>query len=247
MIVVAIACSFSSCSDDDTDPIIENKELAVPSQIQVIVEQNNGIAKIAGVADPNIDIHIKYNDANGAVLKNARTTSSGSFSFQVDLFFGYAQQLVVYTSVENGDITKSSKESEKISVPAKDASLELTNDQIKEKLIANRWKSDQTVSRVIIRQTAVTPPYDMFATVAQKFFVFKASGELHFEVTTPVQFTHTSGSWSIDNNGIATINTVIPLGPMQITNAKIQQLDANRLTLLANISDGLFLLSFVKE
>jgi hypothetical protein len=34
---------------------------------------------------------------------------------------------------------------------------------------------------------------------------------------------------------------------MQISNAKIQHLDANRLTLLANIADGLFLLSMTKE
>ena len=43
------------------------------------------------------------------------------------------------------------------------------------------------------------------------------------------------------------INTMIPLGAMQIQNIRIQHIDENRLSLLTNISDGLFLLSFVKE
>jgi len=51
----------------------------------------------------------------------------------------------------------------------------------------------------------------------------------------------------MDGNGVITIDTVIPLGPMQIKNARIQHLDADHLTLLGNIADGLFILSMTKE
>lgn len=247
LLVIAVMCSLSSCSDDDNDSPTINDKLIAPSRIEVAIDQNNGIAKIIGFADPNVDVHLKYKDVNGTVLKNSRTESSGHFTFQVDLLIGYDQQFEVYTSIDNKGLAITSKETSVPLITSKDRLLELTNDQVINILTVNRWKSDQTTSRILIRQTATTPPYDMFATVAQKFFDFKVNGDFHFEVTAPLQFTHTVGSWKINKDGIMDINTMIPLGAMQIQNIRIQHIDENRLSLLTNISDGLFLLSFVKE
>lgn len=247
LLVIAVMCSLSSCSDDDNDSLTINDKLLVPSQIEVAIDQNNGIAKIIGIADPNVDVQLKYKGVNGSVFKNSKTESSGRFSFQVDLFIGYDQQLEIYTSTENKESVITS---EKVSIPLivrKDKLLGLTNDEVKKLLTEGRWKSDQSASRILVRQTSTTPPYDMFATVAQKFFDFKASGDFYFEVTTPLQFTHTTGTWSINENGIVDINTMIPLGAMEIKNIRIQYIDGGRLSLLSEISDGLFLLNFTKE
>lgn len=247
LLIIGVLFSLSSCSDDDNDLPVTNKELSIPSQIEVAINQSNGIAKISGYADSNVDVHIKYKGVSGSVLKNSKTESSGHFSFQVDLLIGYDQQFEIYTSTTNKDVLVTSDVVSAPLVVRKDKSLGLTNDEVKKLLTEGRWKSDQSASCILIRQTSTTPPYDMFATVAQKFFDFKASGDFYFEVTAPLQFTHTTGSWSINENGVIDINTMIPLGAMEIKNIRIQYLDGGRLSLLSEISDGLFLLNFTKE
>lgn len=229
---------YGCANDDPSDE--QDPEISTPSGIEVSVSE--GKASISGKADAGSEVTFKYDGANGQILRTITADVSGSFSFTVDQLVGYEQQLIAYAS-------KDDKVSETVrleKIPAK-AAYSGGWDTARQLMQAHRWKSDQTTSRVIIKQTAATPPYDMFATVAQKYFDFKADGSFHFEVTSPLQFSHDTGTWSMNEDGVTTINTVIPLGPMVINNAKIQHLDANRLTLLATISDGLFLLSMTKE
>lgn len=227
--------SLYNCSSDN-EPDIDGK-VNTPSSIQISTTDNK--ATIYGKADAGSEVTLKYNAPTGQVLRHVKTDASGNFTTTVDLLVGYEQELVAFA-------TKDNKVSETVvleKILAKAAYSEGW-DTAKEIMLAHRWKSDQTVSRVIIKQTSATPPYDLFATTAQKYFDFKANGDFHFEVTTPLQFTHTTGSWNMDDKGVIEISTMIPLGPMQIEDARIQHLDSERLSLLANISDGLFLLSF---
>lgn len=232
--------SLYSCSgDDDPDPDVDNK-VNTPSSIQINTADSK--ATISGKADAGSEVTLKYNAATGQVLRQVKADASGSFTTAVDLLVGYEQELVAFA-------TKDNKVSETVvleKIPAR-AAYNGGWDTAKEIMLAHRWKSDQTVSRIIIKQTSTSPPYDLFATTAQKYFDFKINGDFYFEVTSPLQFTHTTGSWSMDDKGVIEINTMIPLGPMQIGDARIQHLDAGRLSLLAKISDGLFLLSFTSN
>ncbi len=230
---------FSSCSKDDpSDP--QHTKINVPSAIKITTADHK--ATISGKADAGSEVTFQYEGTNGQVLRTIKPDASGNFSFSVDQLVDYEQQLIAFAS--KGDKTSETVRVDKI--PAK-AAYSGGWDHAKTLMQAHRWKSDQTVSRVIIKQSHPTPPYDMFATVAQKYFGFKTDGTFHFEVTSPLQFTHTSGTWAMDGSGVITIHTVIPLGPMQLSNARIQHLDASRLSLLCTISDGLFLLSMTKE
>jgi len=239
LLTVFAVIAFSSCSKDDPDTL-NNNTVNAPSSIQVSTA--NDKATITGKGDVGSEVTFQYVGTNGQVLRTIKPDASGNFSVTVDQLVEYEQQLVAFAS-------KGDKTSEKVKMPNIAAKSAYSGDLVAAKVLiqAHRWKSDQTVSRVIIKQSNPTPPYDMFATVAQKYLDFKADGVFHFEVTNPLQFTHTSGTWEMDEDGVITINTVIPLGPMQIHNAKIQYLDADRLTLLANIADGLFILSMTKE
>ncbi len=228
-----------SCGKDSPTPT-EEAPLSIPSGIQITT--TNDKATIKGKADPGSEVIFQYAANNGQVLRTIRVDASGNFDFTIDRLVGYEQQLKAFAS--KADQTSEALILEKI--PAKGDYTEGWI-QAREHMQSHRWKSDQTASRTLIKQTASTPPYDMFATVAQKYFDFKADGIFHFEVSSPLQFKHQAGTWSIDNSGIITINTVIPLGAMQISNARIQHLDNNRLTLLAHIDDGLFLISMTKE
>ncbi|MBX3255426.1 MAG: hypothetical protein KF862_14890 [Chitinophagaceae bacterium] len=231
---------FSSCTKNDPAP--QENKVSSPSNIRVAINSAESKATISGKADVDSEVTFQYGGANGQVLRTINPDASGNFSFSIDQLVDYEQQLKSFA-------TKADKTSDTIMVekiPAK-AGYAGGWSNARQLMQAHRWKSDQAVSRMIIKQTAVTPPYDMFATVAQKYFDFKADGVFHFEVTSPLQFIHNTGSWVMSENGVITINTVIPLGPMQISNAKIQHLDDNRLSLLCHISDGLFLLSLTKE
>lgn len=237
--IVSLLVLFQySCSKDDPTP----REISVSAPSAIKITTADDKATISGKADTGSEVTFRYDGTNGQILRSIKADASGNFSFTVDQLVDYEQQLIAFASKDD----KTSETVRLDKIPAK-AAYNGGWDNARQLMLAHRWKSDQTVSRVIIKQTAATPPYDMFATVAQKYFDFKADNTFHFEVTSPLQFTHNSGTWSMNDNGVITINTVIPLGPMVINNAKIQHLDANRLTLLANISDGLFLLSMTKE
>lgn len=231
--------AFSSCSKEDpSDP--QESKVNAPSAIKITTADHK--ATITGKADVGSEVTFQYEGPNGQVLRTIKPDAFGNFSFTIDQLVGYEQQMMAFASKK--DKTSGTVRVDK--VPAK-AAYGGGWDHARRLMQAHRWKSDQTMSRVIIKQTAATPPYDMFATVAQKYFDFKTDGVFHFEVTSPLQFTHTTGAWSMSESGVITINTVIPLGPMEISNAKIQQLDNERLALLAEISDGLFFLSFTRE
>jgi len=235
---VLAACG--SCKKDDPKQD-EKAGISTPSELKVALNESAGTATVIGRADAGAEVTLKYEGERGGLLRKVQADASGNFSLTVDQLVGYEQALLAFAS--KGDEVSASAKVPKIAAKAAYAGGWA---DAKELMLARRWKSDQTVSRVITRQTADAPPYQMFATVAQKYFDFKADGAFHFEVTQPVQFAHTAGTWAMDDNGVITISTQIPMGPMQIKNAKIQHLDADRLTLLAEISDGLFLLSLTK-
>lgn len=236
--MLATLVAFVSCSNEEALP--EETILNYPTEIQISIQDEK--ANISGKSDMDSEVTLQYNHNLGAVLRQVDTDAQGNFSFTIDLLVGYEQEFIVFA-------TKDHMVSEKIvldNIPVKTA-FQQGWDTAKTLLLAHKWKSNQTRSRIIIKQTSSTPPYDTFATVAQKYFEFKANGAFYFTVTSPLQYTDTSGDWTMDSNGIMLINTTIPLGPMQISNAKIQQLDNQNLEFLVNISDGLFLLSFDKE
>jgi hypothetical protein len=235
-----------SCEKDHTEPVPEDNELIAPAELQVTVNQENNTATITGKADANVEVSLKYSGTRGELLKKERSNGQGAFEFTIDLLPGYEQEFVVFTSRVN-TAAETSKEVPLTTIPAKEKPPGLTLDEIRQRLTSVRWKSDQNRSRMLIRQTAPTPPYDMFVLVAQKYFDFKADGKFHFTVTSPLQFTDTNGNWTMDGQGIININTTIPLGPMQIRNARINTLDDSTCSLLADISDGIFLLSFTKD
>lgn len=240
LLLLSFVLAFVSCSKNDSDSSPQETTVSKPSSLQITTA--NDKATISGMADVGSEVTFQYDGTNGQVLRQIKPDASGSFSFTIDQLVDYDQQLLAFAT--KGDKTSETIKLNKIAAKAAYSGGWGT---AKTLMQAHRWKSDQTVSRVIIKQTAVTPPYDMFATVAQKYFDFKAGGTFLFEVTSPVAFTHNTGSWTMNENGVITINTTIPVGAMQINNAKIQHLEDGRLTLLCNISDGLFLLSLTKE
>ena len=85
---------------------------------------------------------------------------------------------------------------------------------------------------------------DRFIGIAQKQFQFGPNGKFIFSVTSPLNFTDNKGTWSFDNQEIS-INARIPLGPLAIKHVRINELTDSKLSLLAEISDGLFLIDFV--
>ena len=236
-----ITLLLGACSKDD--PILVEPEpplVGLLGDLRVTTADEK--ATISGRADTESEVTFQYKGDNGQILGQVKPDEEGRFKFTTDQLVDYEQEIFAFA-------TKGEEVSDTIvldKIPAK-AGYSAGWDQAKLHIEGYRWKSDQVISRVIIKQSQPIPPYDMFATVAQKYYDFKAEGLFHFEVTSPLEFTHTAGTWIMDDKGVITINTVIPLGPMQITNAKIQHLDDNRLTLLANIADGLFLLSMTKE
>lgn len=236
-----------SCKKDDpgTDP--EDKELAAPTLVEVTIQQSNSKAVVTGKADAGVTVSLKYAGAQGAVLREGKTDAQGGFSLDVPLLRGYVQELLVYTSKEVNGSTKTSPEAKVASIPAKEADLSLTLAEIKTKLTAHRWKSDQNTSRILVKQTSPTPPYDMFVTTAQKLLDFKADGAFYFTVTSPLQFTDDKGSWMINDQQILSISTTIPLGPMQLNNIRIQELSDNKFSFVTDIADGVFLISLTKE
>lgn len=229
---------FVGCAKDSPENP-DNFLLSAPSEINIITAENKAI--VSGKATIGSLVTIKYSASGGQVLCTVQADTSGRFSVSIDLLADYEQELEAFA-------TKGGEKSETvrlIKIPAK-AAYAGSRDATLALLQAHRWKSDQASSRTLIKQTKETPPYEMFATVAQKFFGFHANGVFFFEVTTPLKFVHATGEWSMSEQCVIDIRTVIPLGPMRITEAKIQHLDSERMSLLAKISDGLFLLSFTK-
>lgn len=234
-----------ACKKDDPgqEP---SGELVTPAQLKVTIDQEKVKAVITGKADANVSVQLKYKSALGGLAQTGKTDAQGNFTLTIDLLNGYTQQLAVFTKTETG-IEKVSAEALLPDIPPREKTLGMTNDEIKQMLQAHRWKSDQNTSRLIIKQSSPTPPYDMFVLVAQKYFEFKESGAFHFTVTSPVEFTDDKGDWTINDQQILNINTTIPLGPMEIKNIRIQELTNDKCVSVADIADGVFLISLTKE
>lgn len=245
ILLISTVLLLISCKKDDQNPQPTDKELTVPSAIQVRVEQNENIAVITGKADPNTRIQLKYKSSRGGVAAVGKTDAQGDFSLSVPLFNGYVQQLVAFT--EDTEAEKKSAETEVADIPVRSNGIALSTSEIKQLLEVNRWKSDQNSSRLIIKQTNPTPPYDVFVLTAQKYFEFKTLGAFYFAVTSPLQFADDKGSWTINDQNILNIQTTIPLGPMEMKNIRIQEITSSKLVLLADISDGVFIISLIKE
>ena len=105
------------------------------------------------------------------------------------------------------------------------------------------WNSVASSSRMLIKHQG-SLPLDRFIGIAQKQFQFGQNGKFTFSVTSPLNFTNDKGTWSFDNQEIS-INTRIPLGPLAIKHVRINELTDSKLSLLAEISEGLFLIDFV--
>ncbi|WEK38349.1 MAG: hypothetical protein P0Y53_12650 [Candidatus Pseudobacter hemicellulosilyticus] len=243
-VLLLVATLPAGCKKDDGGK--ENAAIRDPAEITVVVEQAAGTAVISGKADPGVELSLKYIAARGQLLQKGQSDGTGRFTFTIDLLPAYAQQLQVLAA-RTQPVAETSNTVAIEVIPAKDPVAGLTVAAIKEKLTGARWRSDQSGSRVIIGQTAASPPYEMFITQAQKYFDFKTDGALQFQVTSPVTFTDAKGSWEVSDDGVITINTNIPLGPMQLKNGRIRKIADNSLSLLVEISDGVFLLNLVKD
>ncbi len=243
-IVMAALFFMSSCKKEETDPLPVDKPLVAPTGIQVTVAQNENRAVVTGKADANTTIQLKYKGSRGGVAAVGKTDAQGNFSLTIPLLNGYVQQLVAFTVDTESD--KTSPEATVADIPARNDGIAISNAEVKQLLEANRWQSDQNNSRLIIKQTSPTPPYDMFVLTAQKYFEFKTSGAFYFAVTSPLQFADDKGTWTINEEKILNIKTTIPLGPMEMKNIRIQEINSNSLVLLAEIADGLFIISLNK-
>lgn len=235
-----------ACKKDDPGSGPGQTELMTPAQLHVTVDQEKSRAVITGKADPNVAVQLKYQGELGGLAQTGKTDAQGNFTLTIALLNGYTQRLAVYTTSET-DKEKVSTEALLSDIPPRERALELTNDEIKQLLQAHRWKSDQNTSRLIVKQSNPTPPYDMFVLVAQKYFEFKEGGAFYFTVTSPLQFTDERGSWTINDQQVLNINTTIPLGPMQIKNIRIQELTQDKCIAIADIADGVFIISLIKK
>ncbi len=246
VILIVLLVMVNACSKNDNE-IKERPKLIPPTELKLSVLQDENKAFITGKSSANVNVYLKYAKENGAVFKSIKSDNQGFFRFQVELLTGYAQDFVVYSNLETNNENYTSDIVEVDRVPKKKEALNITIAEIKAQLISRRWKSDQIASRIMIKQTVATPPYDMFVTTAQKYFGFNNDNTFYFTVTNPLQFTDTKGSWSIDENLVITINTYIPLGPMKMKNIYIQELSEEKFVFVTTISDGIFLITLVGE
>ena len=127
-----------------------------------------------------------------------------------------------------------------LKVPA--ATQTFTQQQLVNMLTKHAWNSVVRTSRVLVANSD-NKPYAMFVTVAQKTFKFEPNNKFIFTVTSPLNYTYENGSWTI-NNSVLNISTRIPIGPLEMKNLRVTKITDSELSLLVEISDGLFLISF---
>lgn len=211
----------------------------------VRIDRAKNKAVVKGKSAPGVDVSLRYAGERGAELFSTKTGKKGAFQFSVDLIRDYAQQLIAVELIVKGSDTIKIENSIDL-IPAGEK-LALSADHVRQLLTAHRWKSVETDSRVIIRQTAPKPAFDKLLTYAQKYFRFNADGSFDFEITHPKQFSYTGGTWTIDDNNTLTITTDYPHGVLEIKNIRINELNTSTLSLLEEVSDGLFITGFVKE
>lgn len=230
-----------SCEKEKT-PNNNEIDLQPLSEIKVNINNDTRKAEIKGESLSNTQIQLKYKEKLGSIIANINQKNAGTFEFNIDLLPDFKQNIEIIAK-------RNDKEYNYDLDPIPSYTYKLNNDinKIKELLMSGKWSSNQIKSRIITKQTNPYPPYDIFVTVAQKTFHFNENSNFIFKVSNPLQFTHNTGTWNINTNNILTINTQIPLGPMEIKNGKILELNNNSLSLLVNISDGIFLICLDKE
>ncbi|MVZ62960.1 Ig-like domain-containing protein [Sphingobacterium humi] len=235
LFLLLLFLALFGCKKDKSNPV---DSIINPPLLKGIALEGT-YATLKGEAESGAEVTIQYEGEQGIIIKKLQVDNNGQFSVDIDRLVDYEQLLTAFCS-------KNNQHSERVSfgkIMAK-APFAAGWKIAKELISAHPWKSDQSRSRVIIKQSAGAPPYDMFATVAQKYFRFQWDGSLQFRITNPVAFEHLTGNWQMNDTGALTINTAIPLGPLHLKNVKIQHANASRLELLAQFADGLFLLSF---
>lgn len=234
--ILAVSCKKEALPDIDT------KNTKPLSEIKVIISSDIGKAQIKAKALSNTQIRLKYKGKLGSVITKIYQNNAGVFEFNIDLLPDFDQNIEIIATRNNKEYSYDLK-----SIPGYAYQLNRDISTIKKQLINTKWKSNQLKSRIITKQSNPSPPYNIFVTIAQKTFDFNENDNFIFKVSSPLKFTHKTGTWNINTDHIININTKIPLGPMEIKNGKIHLLDDDNLSLLVNISDGVFLIYFDKE
>lgn len=225
------AISIVSCSKNEDLPV-DKKEPAV----QMTLNEQTKIAtiKVSGLA-AKTPLQLLYATARGQVLAEALVKEDGTQQFEVEQLVGFDQNLKVV--VKENETKKTLKE---LNVPA--ATQTLTQQQLVNMLTKHAWNSVAHTSRVLVANSD-NKLYAMFVTMAQKTFKFEANNKFIFTVTSPRNYTYENGSWTI-NNSVLNISTRIPIGPLEMKNLRVTKITDSELSLLVEISDGLFLISF---
>lgn len=236
VIILLVGC------EKDTVPNIDTKNIKPLSEIMVNANTDIRKAQIKGKVLSNTQIQLKYKGKLGNTIAKLNQMNTGVFEFNIDLLPDFEQDIELIAK-RNGKEYNFDLEP----IPPYTYKFDKKANEIKGLLMSSKWSSNQLKSRIIKKQTNPYPPYDTFVMVAQKTFYFNENNNFIFKVSSPLQFTHNQGTWYINNNNILSINTQIPLGPMKIKNVKIHLLNDNNLSLLVNISDGIFLIYFDRE
>ncbi len=224
--------SIFSCSKNE-EPLSEKKN---PSA-NVTVNEKSKLATISVTNLPaRSEVQLVYANERGQILAKGLTDNQGEWKFDTKLLVGFEQHLKVVIQ-EN----QHAKQIKTLDIPA--AKQQLSQEQIETLLMKHTWNSVASSSRMLIKHQG-SLPLDRFIGIAQKQFQFGPNGKFTFSVTSPLDFTDNKGTWSFDNQEIS-INTRIPLGPLAIKHVRINELTDSKLSLLAEISDGLFLIDFV--
>ena len=223
-----------SCSKDDDAP--SGKQEPV---VQMNLDEKAKMATIAvNKLDANTHVQLVYATARGQVLAEGFADDKGTALFKVEQLVGYEQILkVVVQENERGKTVKELK------VPA--ATQQLTQQQLQSLLTKQAWNSVAKKSRVLIKNSDKTP-YARLVGEAQKTFKFETGGKFIFTVSIPMKHFDDKGTWTVSNK-VLTISTRIPIGPLEMKNVRVNKLTDSELSLLVELSDGLFLMGFEPE
>ena len=212
---------------------VDKKEPAV--QMTLNEQTKTATIKVSGLA-AKTHLQLVYATARGQVLGEALVNADGTQQFEGGSACGDLNRNLKVVVKENETKTTLKE----LKVPA--ATQTLTQQQLVNMLTKHAWNSVVRTSRVLVANSD-NKPYTMFVTVAQKTFKFEANNKFIFTVTSPLNYTYENGSWTI-NNSVLNISTRIPIGPLEMKNLRVTKITDSELSLLVEISDGLFLISF---
>ena len=220
-----------SCSKSEDTP---NEKGNPEAQVKVKEETKSAIISVKNLPAKS-EVLLVYADDRGQMLTKGLTDAQGNWQFDADQLVGFEQHLKVMVK-ENDQ----NKLIQTLTIPA--AKQTLTQQQLVNMLTKHAWNSVVRTSRVLVANSD-NKPYARLVTVAQKTFKFEANNKFIFTVTSPLNYTYENGSWTI-NNSVLNISTRIPIGPLEMKNLRVTKITDRELSLLVEISDGLFLISF---